>query len=254
MFSNDGSSAPTHLSVRAISLAGAALVGAAWKLDALRRDRRAARMHRVAIELLLNALQADDAVTGRHSRRVADLADALADQFRMNRRERATLRVAALLHDMGKVDDRFFHIIHSRDPLTPEQRAEMEGHPGHGADILEPLEAIHPGIREIVSSHHECWDGSGYPQGRAASEIPLGARIIALADVFDAITQPRAYRDPVEIPVALDHLRQGAHSKFDPQLVELIATPRVWTRWARIARRGLRDERSQEDEPAPASG
>lgn len=251
MFSTQGSSAPRHRAAKALALVGAATVGAAWKLDALRRDRRTARIHRVAIELLLNALRADDAVTGRHSRRVADLSDALADQLRMKRQERATLRVASLLHDLGKVDDRFFYIVHSRDPLTAEQRAEIEGHPAHGADILEPLEAIHPGIREIVSSHHECWDGSGYPEARSGSRIPLGARIIALADVFDALTQPRAYRDPVEVPVALDYLREGAHTKFDPALVELIATPQVWTRWARIARKGLREERARQDDFAP---
>ena len=104
------------------AIASAGLVGAAWLLDALRRDRWERQMHRKLVDLLLNALTADDPVTARHSRRVADLAFALgAASGRLDRDEMATLRVAALLHDMGKIDDRFFVIVHSRKPLSEER-------------------------------------------------------------------------------------------------------------------------------------
>jgi putative nucleotidyltransferase with HDIG domain len=221
--------------------AGAAVVG--WAAGALRERRRAARTHRTLVELLLNALSAGDAETERHSRRVADLTDSLAAALGMKRRERAMLRVAALLHDMGKINDRFFDIVHSRDPLSQEQRAEIEQHPYESAHILAPLEKLHPGILRAVASHHEWWNGNGYPDGREEHEIPLAARAIALADVFDALTQPRSYRDPLSVDEAIAKLDEDAGTKFDPQLVRLVESPRVRREWERIARRGLAAER-----------
>ena len=230
------------------SLAGAALVsagvmGAAWLMDALHRERAAARLHRGMVDILLNALTAGDPVTARHSRRVADLSYALAVAAGMHGEALRTLRVAALLHDMGKIDDRFFHIVHSRKPLTPEQRKQIKRHPHESAHILAPLEAEHPGIQEIVSSHHECWDGSGYPRGLGDDAIPLGARIISLADAFDAMTQPRKYRDAMPLNQALKELREGSGSQFDPALVELVCAEPVRSAWDEVAQRDLFAER-----------
>jgi putative nucleotidyltransferase with HDIG domain len=234
------------------ALASAGLVAVAWALDVMRREENARLMHRRLVELLLNALTADDPVTARHSRRVADLSYALAEACcRMSRREMATLRVAALLHDMGKIDDRFFLIVHSRKRLSDEQRAQMKHHPDRSATILRPLEEMHPGIQRIVSSHHECWDGSGYPCGLGGEEIPLAARIIALADVFDAMTQPRKYKEPMSVEEALEKLDEGAGRQFDPHLVELIEGGAVLARWTRIAREGLDDERDHLHHPNP---
>lgn len=199
------------------------------------------------VELLLNALTAGDPVTARHSRRVADLSYALGEAAGLSRRHLRTLRVAALLHDMGKIDDRFFHIVHSRKPLTPEQRAEIKTHPHESAHILAPMEMEHPGIQEIVSSHHECWDGSGYPTGLDGERIPLGARIIAMADAFDAMTQPRKYRDAMPVDQALAELDDGVGTQFDPQLVQLAHTPEVRARWQEVAERDLFAERCARD-------
>ena len=226
------------------ALASAGVVAAGWAYDALRRERSTRLMHRKLIDLLLNALTADDPVTARHSRRVADLSFALAGAVGLGRRERATLRVAALLHDMGKIDDRFFHIVHSRKPLTEQQRTEMKFHPHLSAHILEPLEALHPGIMCIVSSHHECWNGTGYPRRLAGEDIPLAARIISVADAFDAMTQPRKYRAPLSTEEALDALFEGSGEQFDPQLVRLVETTPVLSQWVEIARQGLADERA----------
>ncbi|HEY0092853.1 MAG TPA: HD domain-containing phosphohydrolase, partial [Archangium sp.] len=216
-------------------MAGAALVGAAWLADSYRRSRTAVNTHRILVDVLLNALTADDAITARHSRRVADLSFALAQRCGMPRRQLATLRVGALLHDMGKIDDRFFHIVHSRDPLSEDERQEMEFHPHLSARILDPLEPIHPGITEIVASHHECWDGTGYPKCLRGEEIPLGARIIALADVFDAMTQPRAYKEGMPVDEAFEQLRRGSGHQFDPHLVDLLLCHPVKNLWAEIA-------------------
>lgn len=224
------------------TLLGAGLVGAAWLVDARRRREETRLLHRNLVDLLLNTLSSGDETTARHSRRVAALTDALADPLRLPKRERATLRVAALLHDMGKVDDRFFHILHSRRPLTKEQRAEIKQHPHESADILQPLERTHPGLTCIVSSHHECWNGSGYPRGLSGEEIPLAARVITVADVFDALTQPRTYRGPLEPEDVLGEIREGAGSQFDPGIVRLLDRPEVWTEWREIAREGREEE------------
>ncbi len=234
------------------AIASAGLVGIAWAMDAFRRDRRLRLVHRRLVDLLLNALTADDPVTARHSKRVADLSFSLAQACGgLSRREMATLRVAALLHDMGKIDDRFFLIVHSRKRLSEEQRAQIKHHPHQSAAILQPLEEIHPGIMAIVSSHHECWDGSGYPCGRAGHDIPLAARIITLADVFDAMTQPRPYKDAMPIEEAIEKLDEGSGRQFDPHLVELIEHGGVLPVWEAIALKGQQEERHHIHHPNP---
>ncbi len=233
------------------ALASAAVVTAAWLLDAMRRERAAAQLHRDMVDILLNALTAGDPVTARHSRRVADLSYSLAKAAGMHGEALRTLRIAALMHDMGKIDDRFFHIIHSRKPLSKAERAEIKNHPHESAHILAPLETEHPGIQQIVSSHHECWDGSGYPQGLEATDIPLGARIISLADAFDAMTQPRKYRDALPMKKALSELRDGAGSQFDPELVEVVSQEPVRSTWAQIAARDTFAERCAVDGLTP---
>lgn len=240
---------------RLLPVVGGTLLGLgaatlAWRVDVRQRGHRTRALHRTLVETLLNVLSAGDAITARHSRRVADLCDVPAVALRISRGEHATLRVASLLHDMGKVDDRYFDILHSRKPLTPEQREEIEEHPHQSAHILEPLEKFHPGITEIVSSHHESWNGEGYPRGLRGEEIPLGARIIAVADVFDALTQRRAYRDPLSLEEVLDILREGAGAHFDPGIVRLVESPVVWERWRRIALHGRAEEEAARTTPA----
>lgn len=231
------------------TLVAAGALGAAWATDARRRNRERQRLHRTMVDLLLNTITAGDVATARHSRRVANLTDALAEELGMPRAERTTLRVASLLHDMGKIDDRFFDVIHSHGPLTPEQRRKIRRHPHESADILAPLEKIHPGLREIVSSHHECWDGSGYPNCLAGEQIPLSARLITVADVFDALSQPRTYRDPLPPEEVLCLLREGAGTHFDPGVVALLDRPHVWNRWLEIARDDHEEEREVQRDP-----
>lgn len=228
-------------------------LGLGWVIDARRRGREAHRLHRVLVDLLLNALHSGDPRTERHSRRVADLTDVLAHTYGLDERRRARLRVAALLHDLGKIDDGIFEIVHSRDRLSPGDRAAMQCHPHTSADILRPLEKIHPGIGRIVESHHESWDGSGYPKGLRGTEIPLEARIMSAADVFDAMSQPRAYREPNPIGRVLEQLKESAGSKFDPQVIRRVERPDVLSRWAEIAGRGKSEERREEARADAAS-
>lgn len=222
--------------------AAAGVAATAWTVATRRQLRQSSRMHRVLVELLLNALTAGDPLTARHSRRVANLADALAAKLGLSREEHATLRVAALLHDMGKIEDELFPLVHSPYPLSTEERSRINRHPSESAHILEPLEPFHPGIRRIVSSHHECWNGSGYPCGLVGEEIPLAARIISVADVFDAMTQPRSYRGPVAVNKVLEEIRRGAGKRFDPHVVALLDDPEVRARWVEIAYAGHEEE------------
>jgi ribonuclease P protein subunit RPR2 len=226
----------------ALAVGGMALLGAGWAWDARRRAEEERLAHRTLVDVLLNALSADEPETARHSRRVADLAYSLAREARLSTAETAVLRVAALLHDLGKMDDRFFDIVHSARRLTAEQRREMEQHPVESAEILGPLERIFPGIRAAVESHHECWDGSGYPHGLAGEEIPLAARIISVADVFDALTQPRAYRGPLPLEEARAEIHRGAGTKFDRRIVALLDRPRLRREWEEIVPRGRQEE------------
>jgi putative nucleotidyltransferase with HDIG domain len=231
---------------------GAGLVLLGWRWDVRRRRRRMARLHRVLVDLLLNAISAGDPPTERHSRRVADLTDALSSAVGYRDTPHSTLRVAALLHDMGKIDDRFFSILHSCEPLTPEERSQIEDHPHQSADILQPLERIHPGISRIVEAHHECWDGNGYPKGLEGEDIPLAARVISVADVFDALTQPRAYRPGIDPGEALEMIRHGSGTRFDPGIVEELARPEVLERWSQIVEAGRREEAKETSDPEPS--
>jgi len=220
------------------ALAGAGLVTLVWAVDAVLRSRRTDDLHRHMVELLMRALSAGDEATARHSRRVADLSYALAEACGMGRRERGTLRVAALLHDMGKIDDRFFHILHSCGSLSREERDKIKQHPHQSAYILTPMERIYPGITYIVDSHRECWDGKVYPRGLKGEEIPLEARIISVADVFDAMSQPRQYKEPRSVERVLQDIRGGAGERFDPGVVAKLDRPDVLRAWSAIAERG----------------
>ena len=204
-------------------------------------------LHRALIELLLNVLSAGDASTARHSRRVAALADALYASYAPTPVAHATLRLGALLHDLGKIDGRFFAIVHGHERLTSAQRADMAEHPEESARILAPLEPFHPGILDIVRSHHESWDGSGYPRGLRGAAIPLAARVIAVADTFDAITQARSYKAGRGFDDGLHQLRCGSGTAFDPEVVERLERLDILARWRAI----FEDGRAEEETAGP---
>jgi putative nucleotidyltransferase with HDIG domain len=223
------------------TLAGA-MIAVALSRAGVRHRRHAALLHRTLVDLLLNTLSAGDASTERHSRRVADLTDALAENYGLSGGAHSALRLAALLHDMGKIDDRFFDILHGCEPLSQADRESIFEHPDQGADILRPLEAIHPGISAIVAAHHECWDGKGYPAGLSGEDIPLESRLISVADVFDAMTQPRSYRPARTVDETLQEIRSGSGSRFDPAVVARVQSPEILSKWIRIMEKGRIDE------------
>ena len=128
---------------------------------------------------------------------------------------------AAHVHDLGKVGAQDGS-LKKPSALTPEERQEIQDHAAIGADIVSRLEIYRPSV-ETIRHHHERWDGSGYPDGLAGEQIPLGARIIAVADAFDAMTSERVYRPAMSAEAAFAELAKGEGTQFDPQIVALFA-------------------------------
>jgi two-component system, cell cycle response regulator len=173
------------------------------------------------IEALARLLNLRDGYTALHAERASTLAGTVGTRLGMAGDEAAALQSAARLHDLGKVGipDR---ILHKPTRLDPDEWAVVRCHPGWGAEVLTGL----PGMREvarIVRSHHERWDGRGYPDGLAGEAIPLVARIVCCCDAYSAMTTDRPYRAARSREAALAELRACSGTQFDPRVVEAFA-------------------------------
>jgi putative nucleotidyltransferase with HDIG domain len=165
---------------------------------------------------LAKAVDARDTYTGSHSERVSDLAARIAKRVALNAEQVELTRLAASLHDLGKLAIPE-EILRKRGALTDSERLVIERHPQIGFRMLDSL-GVDP-VADLVLHHHEHWDGAGYPDGLAGEEIPLGARIILVSDAYDAMTSDRAYRAKRSPEAALAELRRCAGSQFDPRIV-----------------------------------
>ena len=172
------------------------------------------------VTALASALEWKDTGTGAHSQRVQRYALELARAADPAFAELDALRYGFLLHDIGKIaiPDQ---VLGKPGPLTPEERRLMESHTVLGAQMLGGVAVLHGEGLDVVRSHHERWDGSGYPDGLAGEEIPLGARLFAVADTLDAITSHRPYRPAQSWRVAHRTILAEAGRQFDPAVVEL---------------------------------
>lgn len=170
------------------------------------------------LSALMIALDYRDNETQGHSLRVVEFANRLALELECEESSRIALRRGAMLHDVGKigVPDR---ILRKPGQLDPDERRVMEMHPRLGYEMLQDISFLEEAA-QIVFTHHERWDGSGYPRGLRAEEIPLGARIFAVADTIDAMTWRRPYREPRQIGDVREELLRHAGSQFDPVVVE----------------------------------
>jgi putative nucleotidyltransferase with HDIG domain len=170
-----------------------------------------------SMEALARAIDARDPSTFGHSARVAAVSIEIADEMQLPVKERESLRRAALLHDIGKigVEDR---VLRKPGPLNDAEMDEMREHSRIGHDMLKGLRFLRPSLPGILH-HHERWDGGGYPSGISGTEIPLLVRIIAVADVFDALTSDRPYRHGLSFEAATAAIRHDAGMKFDPEIV-----------------------------------
>jgi putative nucleotidyltransferase with HDIG domain len=178
--------------------------------------------YRITLEALVTALDARECETGNHSQRVVKLTLAIADRIGLAGPERDHLARGALLHDIGKigVSDQ---VLLKPGKLTPEEWQEMRRHPEIGARILSGIPFLGPAA-EIVLSHQERWDGLGYPRGLSKEQVPIGARIFAVADAVDAITSDRPYRRGHSFQFARQEIERYAGTQFDPEVVRHFLT------------------------------
>ena len=173
------------------------------------------------IRALALALDARDPYTAGHSERVSAVSLAIGRGMRLDETQLEVLRLGALLHDIGKIGIAD-HVLMKAGPLTPAEYEIIKQHPGVGARILRSVPFLEPHI-PIVELHHERPDGKGYPHGLQGTEIPLVARIVHVADAFDAMTSARAYRPALATSTGLRELWRCAGSQFDAEVVQVLA-------------------------------
>ena len=193
-------------------------------LDRLEHEKRhveeIASLHVRTIEALALAIEAKDQTTHDHLRRVRIYAMEIGKELGLSEDELEALRAAALLHDIGKLAVPE-HIISKPGKLTPEEFEKMKIHPVVGAEILERVQFPYP-VVPIVRSHHEKWNGTGYPHGLKGEEIPIGARILSAVDCLDALASDRQYRKALPLAQAMEIVRSESGKAFDPKVVEVL--------------------------------
>jgi putative nucleotidyltransferase with HDIG domain len=171
------------------------------------------------IESLASALDARDPYTAGHSRRVSQVACTVAQAMELSSAQTQEIRIGALLHDIGKIGITDT-ILQKPDRLTPEEDRIIRQHPSIGRRILEGVRGFQPFL-DVVELHHENWDGTGYPRGLRADETPLAARIVKIADAWDAMTSDRPYRQGMSRNQALAVLRRVSGTQMDPAITEV---------------------------------
>jgi putative nucleotidyltransferase with HDIG domain len=180
------------------------------------------------LELMVAAIEARDAYTSGHSRRVAKASEIIAKAIGLNPAEVERVSVAALLHDVGKIDETFGPILAKEGRLTPEEWEIMKRHPIRGAELVGLLSSLKD-IVAPVRHHHENWDGTGYPEGLKGEAIPLASRIIMFADTLDAITTDRPYRKALGMEEARSEFLRFRAKQFDPSICDRVVSSEVWS-------------------------
>ena len=213
----------------------------------------AERLSAATMESLLNAIDANDEITGSHVRRVASYALILGEAAGYDEPTLRSIERVALFHDIGKLHGALTDIFHEESRLTPEERRAVMTHPQRGAEVLEPLSAFYPTLGKGVAAHHERWDGTGYPRGLKARRIPLEARVVAIADSFDAITHRRRYSHARSFKTAVQAIADGKGTQFDPDLVDLFLDQPVLSRIEKEMRRAHRPQSKRNNRRRGAS-
>lgn len=187
------------------------LAGVAHRLDTA---------YLVTLEALVNAVDAREHEVGNHSLRVTEFSLIIGKAFGVSGRNLVDLYCGAMLHDIGKigVPDA---VLHKRGPLAPDELAAMRRHPEIGRRIIGHI-GYFARAAEIVLSHHEHYDGTGYPRGLRGEDIPHEARIFAAADALDALTVRRPYREPLTFDGALEEIMKESGSVFDPGVIDVL--------------------------------
>jgi len=179
------------------------------------------------LRLLVRTIEAQDPYTSGHSIRVAEHSKRIAIRMGLGSKMARVIETAALLHDIGKIDVIYSKILKQQGPLTDEQREIIRIHPDRGVDILRSVRSLDPQVLACVRHHHERFDGQGYPAGLKGETIPLGARVIMVADTVDAMLTARPYRDALPLNVVREEVERHSGTQFDPRVVEaaLLVSP-----------------------------
>jgi putative nucleotidyltransferase with HDIG domain len=179
------------------------------------------------LDLMVAAIEARDPYTSGHSKRVARASRIIAKAAGLKPGQVERVEVAALLHDVGKIDEQFARILAKEGRLTPEEWETMKRHPVRSAELVSMLTSLKD-IVPAVRHHHENWDGTGYPHNLKGEEIPLASRIIMFADTLDAITTDRPYRKALGIDEARREFVKFRAKQFDPSICDLVVSDEVW--------------------------
>jgi len=181
--------------------------------------RQMGRAYQDALNTLAAAVETKDSGTVGHARRVADYATAVARTFGVSGAELRRIEYAALLRDIGKV--KIPHrVLNKTDPLTAEEWEIVKSHVALGAEMAASVPFL-AHTADLIQHHHENWDGTGYPDGMAGEDIPLGSRILAVATDYDAMVSERPYHEPLSKQEAISSIRKGSGGKYDPKVVEI---------------------------------
>jgi len=186
--------------------------------------RERARLERLTVatlEALVNALEAKDPYLRGHSARVADLSATIAANIGMSEDEIEQVRLAGRLHDIGKIGTREA-VMNKQGPLTPEEYDHVKQHVLIGWQILSPLTHLGP-VLDGIRHHHERWDGTGYPDGLAGDDIPLAARVIGAAEVYDALSTARPYQERMTADQAVRRMEELSGSVLDPAVYQALS-------------------------------
>jgi putative two-component system response regulator len=166
------------------------------------------------LDTLTRALDAQDPDAAEHASRVASLAEIVARRLGWREPALEPLRLGGSLHDLGKLAVPR-QLLLKRTALTTAELARIREHPAAGARLLAPITPVRPALPYVLF-HHERWDGAGYPTGRSGARIPIGARVLAVVDAFDAMTSDRPYRRALPVEAAIDEVDRCAGGQFDP--------------------------------------
>ncbi|MFJ8109824.1 HD-GYP domain-containing protein [Streptomyces sp. NPDC096132] len=216
-----------------------------WVFAQYHRERAA---HRATIRALVQAVDIKDDYTRGHSERVGQASMMIARELGMDDSRVEVIRFAGILHDVGKLGVPT-RLLRKDGPLTPEERRVIELHPEYGHEITRGISFLGE-ARSAILHHHERIDGSGYPYGLVGSQIPEPARVVAVADAFDAMTSTRSYSRARPVPVALEELERCAGTQFDPRMVTALARVIGRDGWHPIV---TSDETRPPTVPRPAS-
>jgi HD-GYP domain-containing protein (c-di-GMP phosphodiesterase class II) len=189
-----------------------------------RAHERLGQAVREQLVMMVKSIEARDPYTSGHSRRVAAISRAIAEDHGLSEDLVEEIENAALLHDVGKIHAEFAPLLQKEGKLTPEEWELMKTHAAKSAELVDLFSRFHGHVVESVRHHHERWDGLGYPDGLGGSQIPLGARIIMIADTIDAMTTDRPYRKALGFDAVVAELEKHKGTQFDPRLVETAVT------------------------------